>query len=62
VIILVLTVDQIYLTNFDIMQNKMKLKSTIDLAQNYPDPDELMLRQVKNACSYVTPQIPSNPN
>jgi hypothetical protein len=46
------------------MQNKMKLKSTIDLEELPADADETnVTRQVKNACfSYVTPQIPSNPS
>jgi hypothetical protein len=44
------------------MQNKMKLKSTIDLVKSADADETNVTRQVKNACfSYVTPQIPSNP-
>jgi hypothetical protein len=42
------------------MQNKMKLKSTIDLVKLPADADELRDR-LKRVFSYVTPQIPSNP-
>jgi uncharacterized protein YdiU (UPF0061 family) len=45
------------------MQNKMKLKSTIDLVKSYPQMlMKPMLRdRLKRVFSYVTPQIPSNP-
>jgi hypothetical protein len=44
------------------MQNKMKLKSTIDLVKSYPQMlMKPMLRdRLKRVFSYVTPQIPSN--
>jgi hypothetical protein len=45
------------------MQNKMKLKINNRFSEELPaDADETnVTRQVKNACFYVTPQIPSNP-
>jgi hypothetical protein len=63
VIILVLTqlVDPKYLTNFDIMQNKMKLKNQYRFSIDQADPDETnVTRQVKNAPT--SPPTPSNPN
>jgi uncharacterized protein YdiU (UPF0061 family) len=44
------------------MQNKMKLKSTIDLVKSYPQMlMKPMLRDRLKTFFYVTPQIPSNP-